>query len=65
MPSQAMSMGWGDCISLKLGVYLKFSIAKKEEKGGIGENERGEGEGKGGEGEGKEEEERRWGANED
>lgn len=65
MRSRAMSMGWGGCISLKLGVYLKFSIAKKEEKGGIGENERGEGEGKGGEGEEKEEAERRWGGNED
>ena len=32
MHSRAMSMGWGGCISLKLGVYLKFSIAKKEEK---------------------------------
>ena len=43
-----------------LGVYLKFSIAKKEEKGGIGENERGDGEGEGREGEEGEEEERRW-----
>lgn len=56
--SWAMSMGWRRLYFIE--VYLKFSIAKKEEKGGIGENERGD-EREGREGEEGEEEEREMG----
>ena len=40
----------GCCVSLTLGVYLKFPISKEEGRGGVGETGRGEGEEEGGKG---------------